>query len=88
MLSGSVEHTGASHRLLRQPGWIEVQGNKRRTARSSELALRSEEELFLLRKELLSLRMNRKVELVFGSNDRDWVNRCSSIIVEDGPNRE
>ncbi len=76
--------------MLQQLGWIDVQGNKRRTARISESTLRSEEKLFRLRKELLSLRKDPEgfIEFVFGSNDRNWVDRCSSIIVEDGASRE
>lgn len=72
--------------MLQQLGWIDVADTKRRTPRISDSTLRSEEKLFRLRKELLTLRKDPEgfIEFVFGSSDRNWVDRCSSIIVEDG----
>lgn len=69
--------------MLRELGWIDVQG-RRDSPRNSECKLRSAEELYKLRQELLSLRKEPEAFIlkVFRSADRVWVDRCSSIVVD------
>lgn len=68
--------------MLRELGWICIQGRQDRP-RISEATLRSEEELYSLRKELIFLMKDAKhfIRFVFKSdNSDDWVDRCTSII--------
>ncbi|EGU72634.1 hypothetical protein FOXB_16858 [Fusarium oxysporum f. sp. conglutinans Fo5176] len=73
-----------NHGLLKF-GWVEYKtntGNRRRTPQTTELQLRSMEELYEDCKCLISAMKNaeRFISLVFGSDDEVWVARCYSII--------
>lgn len=61
-----------------------MEGN-RDTPRNSEIQLRPVEELMKKRRDLLQLRGNVPgfIGMVFQSHDSVWVERCSSIIVEE-----
>lgn len=83
LLRLAIEHKGVSNRVLRELGWIEVESN-RDSPRNSESTLSPVDKLFLLQKELLALRNDPQgfIGRVFRSDDRIWVERCSSIIRE------
>ncbi|KAM5529604.1 hypothetical protein FOXYSP1_17448 [Fusarium oxysporum f. sp. phaseoli] len=73
-----------NHGLLKF-GWVEYKtntGNRRRTPQTTELQLRSMEELYEDCKCLISAMKNaeRFISLVFGSDDEVWVALCYSII--------
>jgi hypothetical protein len=74
-----VEHKGGSTWMLRELGWIEVQGKR---VRVSECKLRSDEKLLELRRELLDLMRDARefIGFIFKSDSKDWVDRCSGII--------
>jgi hypothetical protein len=76
-----AENKGFNNRGLLKLGWIDASGN-RRTPRTTESKLRSLEELYADRKSLLSAMKNadKFISLVFGSDDENWVARCSSIV--------
>jgi hypothetical protein len=71
--------------MLRQLGWVEVMKGARPTPRNTELRLRPTDELLAMRKELLHLQKNARMFIarVFGSRSDVWVERCSSIVVDD-----
>lgn len=77
----AIEHKGTNNRLLRELGWIQVQGN-RPSPLNDECRLVSEEELYKLRKSLVSAMKNADIFIskVFRSSDKVWVARCDSII--------
>ncbi|KAJ0138286.1 Phosphatidylinositide phosphatase SAC2 [Fusarium oxysporum f. sp. albedinis] len=80
-----IPNRGFNNRGLLKLGWVEynsMTGTRRRTPRTTELKLKSIEELYDDRKRLVSA-MNKAekfISLVFGSDDEVWVARCSSII--------
>jgi hypothetical protein len=81
----AIENRGFNNRGLLKLGWVEYNsktGTGRRTPRTTELKLRSIEELYDDRKRLVSAMNNAEkfISLVFGSDDEVWVARCSSII--------
>ena len=78
----TIEHKG-NLQILRQMGWIAQRGN-RQTPKMIECDLQSDEVLFGMRKDLVQQCKDREafLEMVFGSRDRVWVDRCSSIIAE------
>jgi hypothetical protein len=82
-MTKKIEHKGVNNRVLRQLGWVQVNGN-RATPRNSDLRLREAGELLALRSELLSLRKQPAsfIRRVFGSDDTMWAERCSEIIKE------
>ena len=84
-MTKKIEHKGVGNRLLRELGWVQVQG-KRPNPRNSELRLRPVDELLRLRSELLSLRKDagRFIACVFHSHDEVWVERCTEIIRDRG----
>ena len=84
-MTKKMEHKGVNNRMLRELGWVVVVRGNRDNPRNSELKLRSSEELFQVRKELLGLRKNAVgfICRVFHSDDRIWVERCDQIIKEE-----
>lgn len=83
LLTLALEHKGVNNRVLRALGWIEVESN-RDSPRNSESTLSPVDKLYLLQKELLTLRNDAEgfIGRIFHSDDRIWVERCSSIIRE------
>ena len=81
----AVEHKGINNRVLRELGWVVVFSGNRDTPRNSEIRLQSLPELMAKRRELLQLQGDavRFIGAVFSSHDRVWVERCSSIVVEE-----
>ncbi|KAG7402836.1 hypothetical protein Forpe1208_v016710 [Fusarium oxysporum f. sp. rapae] len=84
-MTQKIENRGFNNRGLLKLGWVDYKtntGNRRRTPRTTELQLRSMEELYEVRKCLISAMKDaeRFISLVFGSDDGVWVARCSSII--------
>ncbi|KAJ9413901.1 hypothetical protein QL093DRAFT_2569878 [Fusarium oxysporum] len=84
-MTQKIANRGFNNRGLLKLGWVEynsMTGTRRRTPRTTELKLKSIEELYDDRKRLVSA-MNKAekfISLVFGSDDEVWVARCSSII--------
>ncbi|EXM13976.1 hypothetical protein FOTG_17590 [Fusarium oxysporum f. sp. vasinfectum 25433] len=84
-MTEETENRGFNNHGLLKLGWVEYKtntGNRRRTPQTTELQLRSMEELYEDRKCLISAMKNaeRFISLVFGSDDEVWVARCYSII--------
>ncbi|CVL09108.1 uncharacterized protein FMAN_14252 [Fusarium mangiferae] len=74
-MTREIENIGFNNHGLLKFGWVEYKkntGNCRRTPQTTEMQLRSMEELYEDRKCFISL--------VFGSDDEVWVARCYSII--------
>ena len=69
--------------MLRQMGWI-MQRGSRQTPKMAQCELQGDEVLLRMRKDLMSVRKDPEafVEMIFGSREKIWVDRCSSIIVE------
>lgn len=67
--------------MLMELGWITVKGN-RPHPRISDSSLRSEEELYTLRRKLLQARKHPEafIATVFRGEDKIWLDRCASII--------
>lgn len=76
-----VEQTGINNRFLKTLGWIEA-GDNRNSPRTETSSIASEDTLMSMRESLLLARKDAEVFIsqVFGSNDKAWVDRCSSII--------
>jgi hypothetical protein len=83
-MTKELQKQGVNNWLLRALGWVDIKKGSKQ-ARNSDVTLRSEKDLLELQRELLSSRKRRAddfISLVFGSRDRVWVQRCSSIIKE------
>ncbi|KAG8664931.1 uncharacterized protein FPOAC1_012908 [Fusarium poae] len=84
-MTQKIENRGFNNRGLLKLGWVEhnsTTGTRRRTPRTTELKLKSVEELYDDRKRLVSAMKNAEkfISIVFGSDNKIWVARCSSII--------
>ena len=67
--------------MLMELGWITAKGS-RPHPRISDSSLRSEEELYTLRRNLLQARKHPEafIATVFRGEDKIWLDRCASII--------
>ncbi|KAG7408851.1 hypothetical protein Forpe1208_v012538 [Fusarium oxysporum f. sp. rapae] len=84
-MTQEIENIGFNNHGLLKFGWVEYKtntDNRRRTPQTTEMQLRSMEELYEDRQCLISAMKNaeRFISLVFGSDDEVWVARCYSII--------
>lgn len=71
--------------MLRQLGWVKAKSSQRDTPRNSELTFLSKDEVYTFRRELILLfkRPVQFFERVFSDSNQIWVDRCSSLIVEE-----
>jgi hypothetical protein len=71
-----------NNRVLRELGWVKVQGN-RDSPRNSELRLWPRSDLLSMGRELLPLMKNNAeafIARIFRSYDSIWLERCSQIV--------